>query len=198
MPRPSDSLLRRVFPAAALSGARDIHFSVDFWRHPIVLAVIDKVLLGLVALAFGFWFQRRLEVHKRNESLTSEVAKLRIGAYYQVLDQLGTVRRYLVRYEPSVEEGEKTHGAALETYKLAVARQHLLNDRFVQAIGSFVHALYQFIEGAPPDRPGTLPLRTEVNVRLKAIEDALPSFARLPDTEDFFKLPPAAPTRREA
>ncbi len=174
---------------------------MDLWRHPLVLAVIDKVLLGLVALAFGFLFQRRLERHKRNEALTSEVAKLRIAAYYRVLGQVGAVRRDLARYEYfdniSPENASKMQGRPDQLLLTVAARQHLLNDSFVRTVRQFAFALQEYLGSTGSVLSSFQPSSRAVLLeRLREIAEALPQYVRLPETEDFFKLPPATPARR--
>src|SRR5687767_10867692 len=54
----------------------------DF-RQKFLLSAMDKLILGGVVVLVGYFFQKRLELFKRDQALASELAKARIAAYHR-------------------------------------------------------------------------------------------------------------------
>lgn len=61
----------------------------DF-RQKFLLSAMDKLILGGVVVIVGYFFQKRLEIFKRDQAFNTEQAKARIAAYHRAFAAVGT------------------------------------------------------------------------------------------------------------
>ncbi|HZH78313.1 MAG TPA: hypothetical protein VEY88_19950 [Archangium sp.] len=75
----------------------------DF-REKFLLSAMDKLILGGVVVLVGYFFQKRLELFKRDQSLASELAKARIAAYNKVISAVTVLEFHVRRLVPKMVE----------------------------------------------------------------------------------------------
>lgn len=81
-----------------------------FWPK-LVLTLVDKVGLGIAAVVFGYWVQKRLEIFKRNQTIVTEITRAHLEGQEPWWGQRGSrgggEDRWRVAYEPHVGSEEK-------------------------------------------------------------------------------------------
>lgn len=62
---------------------------MDPFTQSLILALVDKGLLALVAVVFGYFVNKALERYKRNQAVTLELGKARVAAFLRIRSCLG-------------------------------------------------------------------------------------------------------------
>jgi hypothetical protein len=187
-------------------GAYVAAFSADFWEK-FWLILVDKAALGLGFAIMGYLLQRQLEVFKRNQAFASEVAKLRIGAYYRVLAATSAANAaaqllascILVPGLPSKTRSEAEEGYKKARDALSAAwhlESHLVNPSFGGGVLLWAERLHEYVEknrnGGFVDDAARIRDFKEVVVLREALMGYLPKFARVPGDEHFSAPSPDA------
>ena len=184
----------------------------------LITSIFDKAILGGVLVGVGYWFQKRLELFKRDQSLASELAKARIAAYHRGFAAASSVDyvggRVLHRAAELTAEdpgwGKKTAdekssdtalASALSEYleelkklfSLLATERHLVGDSFCRAVVHFVDRqkedLVEAMEKGLPSEEERRRRRAEHTRLREAIALCLPPFARAPAEDLHFSNP---------
>ncbi|WP_257454429.1 hypothetical protein [Archangium lipolyticum] len=176
----------------------------------LITSLFDKAILGGVLAVVGFWFQKRLEVYKRDQSLASEWAKARMAAYHRVLSALskfdiavGLLQAAALGELPTSETRprtvvlqEKREGfqtAFREVQEVLAPERLLIGVSFTRAIARYVTECHTYLvelqNGARPDEPALERKDAEIDRLRKAIDLCLPPFARPPAGDRHFSAP---------
>jgi hypothetical protein len=146
----------------------------------------------------GYWFQKRLEIFKRDQGLASELAKARIAAYNRAFAAVGVFHAFgsalLIappgRREPLGGKLDEAHDKLV-----AVVREdgYLLGDPFKAAVVAYMHRLRddatQALSNAPLSAEEQTRRRDRRDAFRAALVEALPPFARIPERDQAFKSP---------
>lgn len=215
MALPWFDFLPKLLLAAVEAPAQSAWF--DFWPK-FWLAVIDKAVLGIAVAVLGYWFQKRLELFKRDQSLASEVAKARLAAYHRVFaaiaaldytaNLLWDVLKRLKDAGPGTAEEEKLKKDTDEYVKeyeqkmdglgeLIAAERFLLGEDFTRAARQYRRELVDtaktaLAEGAKNEPPGASEYDRRKDQRrrlLEALVLCLPPYAREPVKDPHFVAP---------
>jgi hypothetical protein len=178
--------------------------SEDF-QQKLLLSAMDKLVLGGVIVFVGYLVQKQLEIFKRDQALTSELAKARIAAYNRAFaavgafDSIGGVLLLAVLEEPHqspetmdriFEEFGKANGALIEVLR---TDRYLLGYTFAGAVTAYTQRIRDDVQQALSEtRPSAeeqarrkqerFILRNELNTHL-------PPFARIPEDDLHFSSP---------
>ena len=184
----------------------------DFWPK-LLLSVVDKLVLGGLIVLVGYWFQKRLELFKRNQAFTSEWAKLQIAAYNQAFLALSTVDNaggsllFVVQESGSgtaaaVTPAQERYDAAQDALvKMLEAHHYLLVPEFTGAVGVLLQQLRAIVEQAlrtpPSSKQDVAELIGSLDGLREAIRAQLPRFARLPSDDPHFSTPALDPAHAD-
>lgn len=187
----------------------------DFWPK-FWLTVIDKAVLGLAVAVLGYWFQKRLELFKRDQSLASELAKARLAAYHRVFVAVSSLDHannrmwwaLKLRREAVANEKQEADATAVKCIRTFTDKSEALhavveaervligNDfaraakKYAQEVNSTLGAAAEASKGQDvPDDAEHARRRRERRHLLDALVLCLPPFARAPEKDAHFSVP---------
>jgi phosphate/sulfate permease len=203
-----------------IAAAWEAVHSPDF-RQKLWLTLIDKAVLGVAVAGVGYWLQQRLELFKRNQAFTAELAKARIAAYHRaftavsVFDYAGyravheaarRVARAVGKDKAAQQDELKKLSAAFKKESDALVEvlnteRYLLGDTFCKAVARLLSQTRRDLgraHRAPPPDDDELTRQAAERRRLReAIAFSLPAFARAPENDLQFSIPNADDDRDE-
>ncbi|BDG04952.1 hypothetical protein [Anaeromyxobacter oryzae] len=162
----------------------------DFWQK-LALIVADKVVLGLAVLLVGFWFQRRLEQHRRNQAVFTEHAKMAVAAFNRVLSIVHDIRSTMSDVNATaLTERAKTRLSkrASEMMRVLMEDRYLVGPAFFSA-GMRLACVARRSTVMDDDFADFLAHTYHVEDLLKVMLASRPRFAQLPSDERHFAYP---------